>query len=1219
MAIRGENPRPPTGTNQWPLTPQRLVLSLWKLRVGVEAYYLSQVASGLDDYYHGSGEAAGEWVGFGCTDMRVSGEVISSDLQAVMAGLRPGTGLTPNGTLLTTNARRVPGFDLTFSVPKSVSIIYALGDPRIQGAVIEAGEQATRLTLAWLEREACFVRRGSNNQQARHPDSDFGTKRMIASGFVGAMFRHRTSRAGDPQLHWHVLLANIARGADGRWSALDGYALYQARRAASGLFQVELRRELVERLGVEFGPIHKDIGEIAGIPHRVLRAFSQRRIQIEEWLDAHGRSGVIAAQQATLATRTRKADVDQVGLDVEWKQRATALGWGPAELETLLAHAKPGRARRRERWVIPAHETGGQVVGERLTRFEGWLSWLLDTQLTAHESTFTRHDLTQAIASALPVGASISRVEHIVGRALACDEIVAIHGTVDRTERADRRFSTRSLLAVEEQFRWNLQQSGRVSPVNPTAALAGRPLLGLDQRDAVMRLTRSALGVRVLVGHAGTGKTYTLNAVRETFEAGGFDVIGLAPSARAARELQDGSGIDSTTIAAWRIKPNLTPNTVLVVDEAGMAGIRDLAAILNATTSAGVRLILVGDHHQLPEVAAGGGFAVAVEQLGPLGRVSELTVNRRQRHVWEHEALEHLRNGDVTTAWNTYQSHGAIVITDNAEQLQTQLLDEWTTLAASQADVLVLTGTRAQAAILNQQARLRWQHAGHLVGPVLDVHGRPFQTGDKVVMLRNDPNRTDTDGRQVRVDNGMTGTVTNIDLDNGEMIVAIKGRDRHVVLDHDYLAAGGIDHGYAMTIHKAQGVTCDNVFVVGPDGLYREGIYVALSRARGNARLYATTQEVADLDERHKAGIPLPSEIDRDPEEELLARFHRSGRKQFATGDNPDAARVAALADKYTAPMLAVRLQRATAVEQAAAHLNPTTVIEQYGRSVAFRTYAEPGRRVRTADRGNVGTITAINDNDGTTTVTLVSPEGKTAQREFAWHQLIVIDHPTGIELGLKATAHLDVQTRALDNAQQTWIAYLGQHGLEPGDRHRYQQAWQRKIEQAAARLAADPPSWLLDTLGKSPDDPIGASVWNNAAVAAAEEHAQQGHPQRFKMENLNDQLKATQEWLALRPGPDAHPETQLSKEQLRERMSALHDILTTAPADQRDNVKRALRNQTTTTQLASSILDHGPSERSAWILKHWPHLIERHQLQSRLDQYDLSPLVNLDPAVPEP
>ena len=231
------------------------MLSLWKLRVGAEEYYLGQVADGIDDYYTGAGETRGQWIGAASSALGLTDGVTGDELRAVLAGLSPGTGLTPNGDQVRTWKNRVPGFDFTFSAPKSVSVLYALGDPLARAEVVEATNSAVREAIAWLEREACFVRRGSNNRASKPaPFEQFGTRRLRGAGFVAAGFRHRTSRAGDPHLHTHVLVANITRGPDGKWSALDGQALYRSKLAAGALYQSVLRNELARRQQAETPP-----------------------------------------------------------------------------------------------------------------------------------------------------------------------------------------------------------------------------------------------------------------------------------------------------------------------------------------------------------------------------------------------------------------------------------------------------------------------------------------------------------------------------------------------------------------------------------------------------------------------------------------------------------------------------------------------------------------------------------------------------------------------------------------------------------------------------------------------------------------------------------------------------------------------------------------------------------------------------------------------------
>lgn len=842
------------------------MLSLWKLRVGVEAYYLAQVASGLDEYYTGAGEATGRWAGTSAAALGLAGDVVPDDLRAVLAGLAPHTALTPNGERLTSRPRRVPGFDLTFSVPKSVSVVYALGDPLMQQAVVEGCEAALAEALAWLEREACFVRRGTNNRAMADRDGvQFGTRRVAADGFVAAQFRHRTSRAGDPHLHWHVLAANIARGLDGRWSALDGTALYRAQRSAGVVFQATMRRELTLRLGVEWGPTHRDAADIAGIPARVLRGFSTRHEQIAEWLDGVGQEGAAAATTALLATRTRKqvpADVDTI--EVAWRERAIRLGWGPEELDRLLGERPTAeKAPESEIWELreATWEAGRLSIVTRAVSFDEWLEWLLAARVTATGATFTRFDLTSAVASAVPAGATSATVDAVVQRCLASELVVAVASSRSSSSCIDipsgpvaddreRRFTARSLLRIEEQLLDQLRagvDAGIGAICEAADGLAEFESLGDDQRNAAITLTTSGDGVALLVGRAGTGKTHTLGAVRAAYEHAGWAVVGLAPSARAARELEAGARIDATTIARHLVeRRSVDDRTVIVVDEAGMAGTRDLAQVIGQATVAGAKVILVGDHHQLPEVAAGGTFRAAIDLLGD--RVAELHVNRRQQQPWEQAALDQLRNGDVPTAFAAYRDHGRVVIADAAADLHAIAVADWVA-ARSAGETLLLAGTRAETRLLNRLARERLTELGRLdLSNQVEFADRQFVLGDEVVLLKNHRGQTNESGAIFEVHNGMRGTV--VDLTDHSMTIELPGGER-VRLDRDYLDSGWVDHGYALTVHKAQGVTCDRVIVVGPAGLYREGAYVAMSRARISAHLYATAEQAAAVEERH--------------------------------------------------------------------------------------------------------------------------------------------------------------------------------------------------------------------------------------------------------------------------------------------------------------------------------------------------------------------------------
>ncbi|HQZ33567.1 MAG TPA: MobF family relaxase [Ilumatobacteraceae bacterium] len=1186
-------------------------MSLWKLRVGAEAYYLAQVASGLDDYYSGQGESVGRWVGNAATALGLDGEVSGEDLRAVLAGLEPGTALTPNGVQVRPHPRRVPGFDLTFSVPKSVSVAYALGDPLVQGAVVEAGEAAVAETLAWLEREACHVRRGTNNRHAKVPDVEmWGTRRLPGAGFVAAQFRHRTSRAGDPQLHWHVLVANTTQGPDRRWSALDGTGLYRSKRTAGVVFQAALRRELTERLGVEWTPPVKDSCEIAGIPRKIIRLFSKRRDEIEAELERLGTSGPKAAEEATLATRKTKGAVDAEGIVPRWQQEAETAGWGQAELDTLLAS-------------VPHDGVVEEMDVDRLVALVG-------DRLISSDSTFTRHEVTQAVAASLPAGGATTEVDRLTAGVLAHPEIVAIHDPAElaRPTGWEQRFTTRRLIALETEIADTIasgvaSHTGALAPEAVAVACAVASL-GTDQHDVVTRLCAQGNAIEVLVGRAGTGKTYTLAAVAAAYRVAGWATIGVAPSARAARELETGAAIASFTVPRFDHHRNdhpLTASTVVVVDEAGMCGTVDLHHVITTARQAGAKVILVGDHHQLPEVQAGGGLANAIATLGD--QVCELTINRRQVESWEVDALDHLRHGDVADAWDAFLTHDRVRILDDPVELHQLAVDDWWTAHTTGSDALLLAGTRSEAYALNRLARDRATGEHLLTGPALTVAGRTFQAGDRVLICRNDTNQTTPNGQRIRIDNGMLGTVNTTDPEAGTLDVRLRTGEI-VRLDHDYLADGHLDHGYAMTIHKSQGATCDAVFVVGPAGLYREAAYVALSRARHGATLYATSRQAAEIGERdHATGLPLPSDTDH-PEHDLLATIGRSEAKAFATTTDPTAAAVADLAE-LPLDVLRDRLIRAATAEARAAAsglADPADDLAALERARHARRHLVPDRRVRALDRDNVGTIISLHDTTGDATVLFVADDGTPAVRTLAWRDLKPIDHPEPVDLTPDAQQWLDREAHRIVQSAELWATALADYSIEPGEAGLLQRAIQTRRELLARQMHADSPDWLTWWVGTRPIDTGGATVWDDtvSTIAAWRDlhHVTAEQPgfgvaptepkEREQWLGAMATTLAQRSWLS---GRDAHPAqvsgSTLTPVEIHDRISQLDQIFAGAPTDHSRIIDDLIAGHLTTPDLHAALTEarSAQTERDRWIVANWPHIVEHHELHRLADQHD--------------
>jgi conjugative relaxase-like TrwC/TraI family protein len=264
------------------------MLSIGKMVTGAEEYYLSVVAAGREDYYTGTGEAPGVWLGQGSASLGLRGQVGAGQLRVLLAGFSPTDGSRLTGKPV--GAAQVTGFDLTFSAPKSVSVLWGLAPAEISDAVRRGHDRAVVDALGYLEGYATRARRGAG-----------GLRRIGATGLVAAAFRHRTSRAGDPQLHTHVLVANAVGGDDGRWSAPDARLLYFHARTAGFVYQAALRAELVRSVGVSFGPVVQSSAEVLGMAEGILALFSTRRAHIEAVLERHGAHGARAAQLATLA------------------------------------------------------------------------------------------------------------------------------------------------------------------------------------------------------------------------------------------------------------------------------------------------------------------------------------------------------------------------------------------------------------------------------------------------------------------------------------------------------------------------------------------------------------------------------------------------------------------------------------------------------------------------------------------------------------------------------------------------------------------------------------------------------------------------------------------------------------------------------------------------------------------------------------------------------
>ena len=845
------------------------MLSIGKLGADQAGYYERQVAHGRDDYYSGKGEAPGSWAGRGAAILGLEGLVETAQFNAMIAGNDPSMPELEHPLRQHGGPPKVVGFDLTFSAPKSVSVAFATHDPDTSAQLVAAHESAVAAALGYVEDEAIRVRRGHG-----------GAEVLPGDGVIAAAYRHRLSRSLDPQLHTHVVCANVTRGPDNRWTALDGRAIYQHARTAGFLYQAHLRAEVRERLGWQWGPVVNGAAELAHVDPTVVSEFSRRRHEIRAAADAvvaaheleHGALSDDAkaamvdellagprGQHLALQTRSRKQFSDEVTWRDEVATRAAAVGYGPAERQAAL---EVGRLELAAGATIDDAGAHVRELGDRLAGAAG---------LTEKANVFDERDALREFAAAAAQGARVDDVRERAAAFSRRGDVLATEGAAMTT--ADLVSAERRLIAGA------IGRAGAnvaiVDDATLERALAGadRPLT--DQQEAAVRaVTTSGNGVDVIEALAGTGKTFTAGTIRQVYEDAGYHVIGMAPTGRAVRELAEEAGIASWTIdraliSHERFDVDLAPKTVIVLDEAGMAATRLTGRLLEHAAAADAKVIAIGDSGQLASVQAGGWLRAVGERVGAL----ELTQVMRQRNVDERAALARLHAGDPEgyVGWADAQDR-IVVHTDSG--VYAAALADWRSAVDEHGPVdAVLIARRVEVReVLNEAARALQRDSGAL-GPDVDYDTVAIAVGDRIICRRNDT--------AVDVDNGTRGTVRATHADR-VVLETDAGTVRE--LPRDYVSQH-VEHAYCLTGHGMQGGTVEHATVLASvRDLTKGWSYTALSRARDTTKLHIDASDSAAMLERDELGAGEQRE--RPERRQVLTR----AKAQMLVRDDEDLA-----------------------------------------------------------------------------------------------------------------------------------------------------------------------------------------------------------------------------------------------------------------------------------------------------------------------------------------
>jgi conjugative relaxase-like TrwC/TraI family protein len=829
------------------------MLSIGKLGIGQERYYLDKVAEGAEDYYSGEGEGAGEWIGDAAARLGLDGEVGAEQLTAMLTGRNPVDGQPLLGRQGVPGKGAVPGFDLTFSAPKSVSLLWSLGGPVAALEVQAAHREAIGAALSYMQREGCWTRRGAG-----------GSEFVQGNGYLAAAYRHRSSRNGDPQLHAHVLIANATQGPDGRWTRLYHPAIYDHATTASYIYEAHLRYELSRRLGVEWQPTRKGIAEIAGFADEHLRAFSTRRAEI---LAAAGPDASAASRQvATLATRKPKeADVSRGELLERWRSRAEEIG---LDWEAISRTFDP-EAGLRLGGLASAAEARAVSIQQ------------VDRAVTASASHFDRRDAIQAVADSLPSGAAGAEVEHLADAFLASDSVIQIAESAKGPRYTTRRIweLEREALAAAERMR--AQGPPPAGELIAARVIGSRPTLKADQREMVRCLLTDPEGVAVVIGEAGTGKTFAIVAAAEGWTQAGIDLRAAAPTWRAANVMRS-EGLPAVSLASLLVELDraehegsggLAQGSVLLVDEAGMVDSATLARLISHAERAQAKLVLVGDPEQLGEIEAGGLFRALADRSNAI-HLDEVI---RHEHELDRVAAGRIRKGEGREALGLYESGERVTVAPNAEARREAMVSDWHRSYERGEDAVMVAKRNAEVEKLNAMAREVRRHAGKLGAQEIEVGGAAFAAGDQVITRVND--------RAAAIYNRERWRVAEVDAEQHRVVLDAVDQARRVEVLADYLAqtnphsgAPALEHAYAVTTYSAQGTTVDRAFVMADPSMDKQELYVAASRSREETFIYATPEiqthpeEIAPRSAYLREGIPHIAEAAERDRSQLAAR-----------------------------------------------------------------------------------------------------------------------------------------------------------------------------------------------------------------------------------------------------------------------------------------------------------------------------------------------------------
>lgn len=852
-------------------------------------------------YYTEGGDAPGQWFGDGIRSLDLGGHVKAQDFRRVLAGLHPrkprqivrpckhdheeaeGEELKratkslpkrlkpkPEQEKESERAARCPAYDVTFSLPKSLSILWAIGDEHIRRQIDESLDTAVKKSLNWLERNVTLGRTGRAG------------KRKVQARLIVAMFDHfvNRSRTWEPHRHRHCVIANTAQLPDGSFGAVNSYELRKWIRMLGPMMGVHFAHEFNSRLGVLLERSKDERGrdaswfDVAGVPPALTKFWSSRNAEIHNLLAGMTiRMDHSTAQARDLAFKLSRQQKERTPaiqkLLMQWESEADRFGFNRRAAKQLLGRSRPTdfETAYRQAWI---------AATDRLTRSEAYFTFREFLQVICEEIQHLGVDgdkLARRVTQDLEKSQEIVHLSKLGG---------------------EMRFTTKTMWQIEESLLRNVDRlQSRSGPLVSDRiirlVIKKRPQLDEEQRNAIRHILTQKSGLRLLTGFAGTGKSVVLDVVREALVRSGFRVIGGAISGQAKEELAVKANLSARTVesylfhleksrlqqlkqtvrhharmllrtlvgkSTWKQRvTKLTKKTVLILDEIGMIDSRSLERLTHYAMKAGCSILGAGDDKQIQPVLAGGPLHHLIKRLDG----AHLTKNYRQQDPLDIQAAQSVRDGNAEEALANLNKRGRVTIGKDRSDTIKKLVEAWVKNGGElrPQDNFVFVQTREDARTINgllQQRRLQRQILPRLASVIADR--QRIYRGDRVMF--NVPCRA------LGIENGYRGTVVGINPALGRLTVKLDrepnqtdfGKPKSQIVTVSLRALKKavrepdiepVTLAYAATTHKLQGGSTQVAYMlVGGQMTDREMSYTQLTRGVQKTYLFCDQLHAGD-------------------------------------------------------------------------------------------------------------------------------------------------------------------------------------------------------------------------------------------------------------------------------------------------------------------------------------------------------------------------------------